>query len=430
MGDVTRPLSRDEQIEKLRLVLAGGPGISVPETIFLHGLGATGKTRVIKWVLETEQIQHAVFHCVEMYNVRLMLESLVVQLTGEESRKCENISEFISFLGQELNPKQVYVILFEESERFRDADSHLKHVFCRLQELTGLNICCIFESRIDWTRFLPNRGLPYPYIIHFPQYKKGEMTELLISQLPGEKSWEFKRDFISLVQSIFFMVARSFTELSHIAGLHYSEYCRPVDSGECKETDTKKLWFNIDKDLKKCLSVVHLREVSSQQLRELQKQKEEQEEQDTGVGGVIALNPTRLSVELPFYSKFLLISAYLASYNPAKTDKRFFVKHHGKQRKTSQSIKAKEKFNSQLTGPKQFPLERMLAIFYNVIEERVNPTANIYTQISSLVRLQLITAVGTDQMDQPKYKCNVTLEFIRTISKSLQFEIQKYLYSQ
>ncbi len=36
-----------------------------------------------------------------------MLESLVVQLTGEESRKCENISEFISFLGQELNPKQV-----------------------------------------------------------------------------------------------------------------------------------------------------------------------------------------------------------------------------------------------------------------------------------------------------------------------------------
>ena len=44
MGDVTRPLSRDEQIEKLRLVLAGGPGISVPETIFLHGLGATGRT--------------------------------------------------------------------------------------------------------------------------------------------------------------------------------------------------------------------------------------------------------------------------------------------------------------------------------------------------------------------------------------------------
>ena len=31
-------------------------------------------------------------------------------------------------------------------------------------------------------------------------------------------------------------------------------------------------------------------------------------------------------VELPYYSKFILIAAYLASYNPARTDKRFFLK--------------------------------------------------------------------------------------------------------
>lgn len=42
------------------------------------------------------------------------------------------------------------------------------------------------------------------------------------------------------------------------------------------------------------------------------------------------LPPSGLSahthVELPYYSKFLLIAAYLASYNPARTDKRFFLK--------------------------------------------------------------------------------------------------------
>ena len=32
------------------------------------------------------------------------------------------------------------------------------------------------------------------------------------------------------------------------------------------------------------------------------------------------------TVELPYFSKYLLIAAYLASYNPAKSDKRFFVK--------------------------------------------------------------------------------------------------------
>lgn len=34
----------------------------------------------------------------------------------------------------------------------------------------------------------------------------------------------------------------------------------------------------------------------------------------------------RADVELPFYSKHLLIAAYLASYNPVTTDKRFFSK--------------------------------------------------------------------------------------------------------
>jgi hypothetical protein len=31
-------------------------------------------------------------------------------------------------------------------------------------------------------------------------------------------------------------------------------------------------------------------------------------------------------------------------------------------------VKAKERVNSQLTGPKPFPLERMLAIFYNIVD--------------------------------------------------------------
>lgn len=32
------------------------------------------------------------------------------------------------------------------------------------------------------------------------------------------------------------------------------------------------------------------------------------------------------SIELPYFSKYLLIAAYLASYNPARSDKKFFVK--------------------------------------------------------------------------------------------------------
>lgn len=46
-------------------------------------------------------------------------------------------------------------------------------------------------------------------------------------------------------------------------------------------------------------------------------------------------------LELPHYTKYLLIAAYLASHNDAKIDKRLFVKNHGKQKKRLQNVRAK-----------------------------------------------------------------------------------------
>ena len=240
------------------------------------------------------------------------------------------------------------------------------------------------------------------------------------------------------------------SELVHIARLNYQLYQQPVLSGVCSHSDSKKLWTNIEPQLKKFLSTVHLREVASQQMLTLDQEKNNLEDFSNSIQSLSSVGPSisnvsRITIELPFYSKFLLIAAFLASYNPAKSDKRFFVKHHGKQRKTASSIKTKEKLNSQLTGPKPFPLERLLAIFYNIVEEQVaivvitlywsytdlfqvNPTANIYSQVSSLVRLQLLTAVGLEMMDQPKYKCNVSMDFVRTVAKTVQFDVYKYLY--
>jgi origin recognition complex subunit 5 len=37
--------------------------------------------------------------------------------------------------------------------------------------------------------------------------------------------------------------------------------------------------------------------------------------------------------ELPYYSKFLLVSAFLASYNPTTTDARIFSRDSGLKRK-------------------------------------------------------------------------------------------------
>lgn len=65
------------------------------------------------------------------------------------------------------------------------------------------------------------------------------------------------------------------------------------------------------------MSRVYLREISSSQFEEVSAGGHTS---SAAVGGVVS------SLELPYYSKYLLISAYIASYNPAKTDKRFFSK--------------------------------------------------------------------------------------------------------
>ena len=35
----------------------------------------------------------------------------------------------------------------------------------------------------------------------------------------------------------------------------------------------------------------------------------------------------------------------------------------------------------QLLGPKPFPLDRLMAIFYSIVDARVAPTANVFSQV-------------------------------------------------
>ena len=82
------------------------------------------------------------------------------------------------------------------------------------------------------------------------------------------------------------------------------------------------------------------------------------------------------------------------------------------------------------TGPKGFLLDRLMAIFYSIVEDRVAPSASILSQISSLVSLNLLARINADdQIGSPKYKCLVSFEFIQGVAKQLEFDIVQYLYN-
>ncbi|XP_068200889.1 origin recognition complex subunit 5-like [Palaemon carinicauda] len=426
---------RKDQIQFLVNIL-GEEECLLPCSLFLYGHRGTGKTLVTKTVLEKLNIVTSHVNCIEFYTTKVIYETILNNLSGTipssdngytSYASCDNFGDFIRFLKliNKDNGKPRMAVVIENSERLRDCDANILPAFCRLQELAeDVNISVIFCSTLPIDKFRSSTGMMEPIVYHFPQYTKDELVEILMKGQPSTCSDYFYKTYVNIVLSVFYLASKSLTELKHQVLLHFKTYCEPIQKGEATEDDIRKLWRNIEPHLKKALDSVYLREVSSAQFKRMQQLTE------SGITHDLPhIKSTGTKVELPFYSKFLLIAAYLASYNPARTDRRFFVKHHGKQRKTHHMIKAKEKSSSQLVGPKPFPLDRMMAIFYSIVEDKVTPTANIFSQISTLVTLKLVTQVGgDDQLDAPKYKCAVSLNFIRGIARTVGFDIIRYLY--
>ncbi|NWH32055.1 ORC5 protein, partial [Chloropsis hardwickii] len=394
---------RESQVSTLLSIFGERQQFSFP-SIFIYGHTSSGKTYVMQSLLTTLQLPHVFVNCVEYFTSRLLLEEILIQLqscsSGAEPSSpvhCDTLNDFVRLFkqavaSQELQDQTLYIVL-DRAEQLREMEANILPAFLRLQELTDRNVTVVLLSEIVWELFRPSVGCFEPFTMYFPDYSIGKLI--------------FSSAFQGLYNTLSEDVQKFIPGLS--AALNFAKYCEPVVRGEANERDTRKLWKNIEPHLKKAMQTVYLREISSSQWERLQ--------HDGGEPGQLKGLSAHTHVELPYYSKFLLIAAYLASYNPVRTDKRFFLKHHGKIRKTN-FMKKHEKTSNHLLGPKPFPLDRLLAILYSIVDNRVAPTANIFSQITSLVTLQLLSMVGqNDQLDGPRYKCTVSLDFIRAIAR-------------
>ncbi|XP_048875669.1 origin recognition complex subunit 5 [Brienomyrus brachyistius] len=395
-------------------------------SIFIYGHRAMGKSHVTLTLLRELQMPHVVVSCVECVSLGLLFERVLGSLFGSSAvtlSRSPSLSDFVRLYRQlcaKDSAKHTRYIVLDRAEVLRDMSANLLPGFLRLQELVEDNVTVILLSEIVWDKFRPSTGCFEPLQLHFPDYSKAELQQILAQDSHPSYSTELYACYINILLGVFYSVCRDLRELRHLAALNFPKFCEPLEKGEAEESDTHKLWRNIEPHLKKAMQTVYLREVSSFQW-------EEQLKRDCETQSLRGLS-AYAHVELPYYSKFLLMAAYLASYNPARTDRRFFLKHHGKIRNT-RFLKKHEKTSNHLLGPKPFPLDRLLAIFYSVVDSRVAPTASIFSQISSLVTLQLLTQVGhDDQLDNPKYKCTVSLDFIRAIARTVGFDILRYLY--
>ncbi|KAM6383963.1 origin recognition complex subunit 5 isoform 4-T6 [Alca torda] len=340
---------RESQVSMLLSIFGERQQLSFP-SIFIYGHTSSGKTYVMQTLLNILQLPHVFVNCVEYFTSRLLLEEILIQLQSCSSETeqtshvpCDNFNDFVRLFkqavaSQELEGQTLYIVL-DRAEQLREMEANVLPAFLRLQELTDRNVTVVLLSEIVWELFRPNTGCFEPFTLYFPDYSIGHLQKILSQNHPPEYSADFYAAYINILLGVFYMVCRDLKELQHLAVLNFSKYCEPVVSGEANERDTRKLWKNIEPHLKKAMQTVYLREISSSQWERLQR--------EDGEPGQLKGLSAHTHVELPYYSKFLLIAAYLASYNPVRTDKRFFLKHHGKIRKTN-FMKKHEKYRTRI----------------------------------------------------------------------------------
>ncbi|CAB3229354.1 unnamed protein product [Arctia plantaginis] len=298
-------------------------------------------------------------------------------------------------------------------------------------------------------------GIREPIKLFFPNYNKEELFKIIFLQqrafvenilLTYEVDDDMKHElekpelfanFLNAFLSVFYRPCRDLIELQHMALVNFSKYSEPIIKKEIQATDLTKLWRHIAPVLKSNLELLYLRISDAKPMKPSPGKENNTSElipqnfANTLKDELTSTKTFAQSFELPYYAKFLLIAAYLASYNPPKEDKRLFMKNHGKQRKRLQQVRAKakisERLNTQL-GPKVFTLDRLLAIFYAILEEKIGLTSNLLAQIATLVELKLIAGSKEIDLDTAKYKCIVGYDFISAVAQTVGFNVRKYLY--
>ncbi|CAI2351137.1 unnamed protein product [Caenorhabditis sp. 36 PRJEB53466] len=133
---------------------------------------------------------------------------------------------------------------------------------------------------------------------------------------------------------------------------------------------------------------------------------------------------------MPLAMRYLLIAAYCASNNAAQSDSRYFVKNHGKDKRSEiKELRAEENRLTKEMGPKAAELQRIACIYETLLmrnEESVRGF-DIKNVIASLDSMGLVSVTNRSNLDIPKIKCLISLESALKIAGSLNLELRIYL---
>ncbi|KAK0122446.1 hypothetical protein ONS95_010679 [Cadophora gregata] len=470
---------REQQIRTLAtLVSIRGAG---SRNTVIHGLEATGKSAITKALLEelsnsttkgqtngtrhNDNLRFAIVKSAECISGRHLLEQTVGAVAkavewNDNVGRCENLAQLAVELGRlvdkwatsrEEEEARKFVLVFDGIDRQRDAPPTLLQALGRLGEIIQ-NLTTIFIVTSPRPNLLHIPGVPH---ISFPAYTKPELLQILsfttpTPELPKETKETWSRYCSAVWDSLSKHSGRDVISFRSVCLRLWPRFIKPILDGSLNPSPFSRLllanrsFFQSDSALLHNL-VSDTNTASGQATSNALTSSTTAKNKYTGIGA-----------QLPYFSRLLLVAAYLASFNPPKTDTTFFMKASASKRrkkgggtaltKGRPGVTKHRKIARKLLGPQAFVLERMLAIFHAIREDadggargrgkakgkRVEGAADVQMAVATLASLRLLVRMGSagsvDVLDAgTKYRVAVGWEVVRGIARSVGVEVEDYL---
>jgi len=377
----------------------------------------------------------------------------------------------------------VYLVL-DNAERLRglDGGKFLAALLC-LGEVcwelppaeARVRVGVVFVSRLGWDAFrcsaVDGRE---PFRVHLPDYGEEELGRILVREGSAGAGSRQRRAFAEFVRCLvgeFHPVTRNLHELKGLASQMFPRY-GPVREAAAGGGEGEPDWGAMNQRIRTYMRHFLQTSYCRDHVGFLSS--------SPGAPAAPPPVPPRAMAEqasalhLPRQSKFLLISAYLASRNRAREDAGIFcvtvkgARRGGKRKNTTrdQLPDAGDAFAAWRTAPSAFPLERLLALYRCLLSNelsdedgrryaasyplpddggarftfdddddegwgslepaRVPLVADVFFAISTLVSQNLLTQAGDDLVSL-KYRCNVGDEIVEQVARSVGVALHKYI---
>ncbi|KAJ5787072.1 Origin recognition complex subunit 5 [Penicillium paradoxum] len=340
---------RDVQMRQLASLLS--PHVPTPSTLVVHGISATCKSTILRAVLATLAVPHAIVRSSECITGRHLLTKIVwntLEALGQKEEwekagkgRCEHVSGLAVLLEECLAARSVgntskFVLVLDEIDRQREAPHTLLSALARLGEIIPSLCVILVLSSTPRPLFLQSAAVPH---ISFPPYTRKEAIHIILSSdapvvdgLPHETSSRVYPYFVSTVyDSLVGPTAGSIPDFRSICERLWPLFVAPVVNGEAPPGG------NAEWDFSRLL--VKNRAVFRRQGESALVHRIVPNEAAT----IVKRTPLATSAmpsalpSLPYFSTLILTSAYLASHTPQRLDTIFFSKF------SSSSLSARNK---------------------------------------------------------------------------------------